>query len=180
MNVFTAPQNVDSMIMKSKEIERKFLVKNDNWKKVLSKKHPPMIISHAYIVNQDDVSIRVQVREREALDEQKAAINIKVPPRGLVRNETELPMDWFDGVQLIASLQGHVPIIAKVRSFVDYTEDGTLYWEIDEFKTYGIEHLVLAELEIPYCDFEIVLPEWIGEEVTDNPEFYGTQIAMRI
>lgn len=56
----------------------------------------------------------------------------------------------------------------------------SLVWEIDVFA--GLD-LVLAELEIPYVEFEVVFPPWLAphvvREVTDEPAFRNFAIAGR-
>jgi len=159
------------------EIERKFLVKNDSWKRHLSKNHLPMAISQAYIVNEPEISIRVQYRLRRINREWErgSAVNIKTPREGLVRDETELPIEWQTALRIIEAHRSTRHVIDKVRSFVDITE--TRYWEIDEFAA-DLKGLVVAEIELPAADFDFELPSWVGEEVTDDPRYYNARLAL--
>ena len=160
------------------EIERKFLIKDHSWREQLSEKHPMMHISHCYLVNKPEVTIRLQYRYRPHLDERKAAINIKSPREGISRKEIELPFDPEEAIKIFRELRKTHLVIDKVRSFIDI--DDELYWEIDEFLTESLKGLILAEVEIPSEDFELALPEWVGEEVTENREYYNAYLAAHM
>lgn len=163
--------------MSSLEIERKFLVTNDDWKTQLSTKHPKMFIEQAYVFNEPEMTIRIQYRERYGVDH-KASINIKMPRAGLIRNETEHDIDWAKAATIINQLQGKYPVIRKERSFVDINDK--MYWEIDEFLNDEIKGLVLAEVELRVPDAKFDMPSWVGEEVTDDPQFCNAMIAERL
>jgi CYTH domain-containing protein len=67
------------------------------------------------------------------------------------------------------------PIIEKIRYEVDW--EG-LTWEVDEFL--GVNSgLVVAEVELEDADREITLPEWIGEDVTDDPRYFNSNLVAR-
>ena len=40
-----------------------------------------------------------------------------------------------------------------------------LVWEVDEFEG-ALAGLVLAEVELPSSQTEVVLPSWVGQEIT--------------
>ena len=48
--------------------------------------------------------------------------------------------------------------------------------EIDEFHG-SLEGLVVAEIELSSPDESIILPAWIGEEVSDDPRYYNSSLA---
>jgi len=50
-------------------------------------------------------------------------------------------------------------------------------WEIDVFHGEN-EGLIVAEVEIPSEDYDLTLPEWIREEVTDDVRYYNSNLAI--
>ena len=64
------------------------------------------------------------------------------------------------------------PIIEKVRYSIEH--DGLL-WEVDEFEGENAG-LVIAEVELARADQTILLPDWIGEEVTDDARYYNASL----
>ena len=71
-----------------------------------------------------------------------------------------------------------MPSIEKVRHFAKI--DGNLRWEIDCFISDKLQHLIIAEVELPFADYpDFEKPDWIGEEVTDNPLFSNAILAER-
>lgn len=65
--------------------------------------------------------------------------------------------------------------IEKIRHLIKF--EGKL-WEVDVF--INPSDLVIAEVELSRPDEEIVIPEWVGEEVTGNPEYFNSQIIKKI
>ena len=53
-----------------------------------------------------------------------------------------------------------------------------LKWEIDEFEGEN-KGLILAEIELTHEDQKIELPEWIGDEVTGNPDYYNASLIKK-
>jgi CYTH domain-containing protein len=64
------------------------------------------------------------------------------------------------------------PLIEKMRYEI---EAGDLTWEIDEFGGVN-EGLIIAEVELDDEEQEIVLPTWIGEEVTHDPRYFNSNL----
>jgi len=57
--------------------------------------------------------------------------------------------------------------LAKTRYLVPH---GQLTWQVDVYK--GIlTGVILAEVELPSERAELVLPIWVGREVTGNPDY---------
>jgi CYTH domain-containing protein len=59
------------------------------------------------------------------------------------------------------------PIIEKTRYVVPHNN---LLWEVDVHEGV-LQGLVLAEIELEHEEQELVLPSWIGREVTDDPRY---------
>lgn len=65
------------------------------------------------------------------------------------------------------------PIIEKFR----YTcKIDDLTWEIDEFLGDNTG-LVIAEVELPEENYPIILPDWIGKEVTGDTQYYNSNLV---
>lgn len=47
---------------------------------------------------------------------------------------------------------------------------GEQKWEVDFFLEEN-EGLIIAEIELPSLESPLVLPEWVGEEVSQDPRY---------
>jgi adenylate cyclase len=56
-------------------------------------------------------------------------------------------------------------------------QQGAHLWEVDEFlgKNRG---LVVAEVELSDPSESIIFPPWIGKEVTGDPRYYNSSLAV--
>ena len=147
------------------EIERKFLLKNDQWRALVSRK---MAISQGYLTEFDENS-KSSVRIR--LQDNKANINVKSATLGISRSEYEYEVPVDEAREMLDTLCVR-PVIDKTRYIVEL--DG-LVWEIDEF--YGEnEGLLVAEVELDSAAQAIELPNWIGEEVSEDSRYYNVSL----
>ena len=78
------------------------------------------------------------------------------------------------GDEIVSSKQH--PSITKTR-FHWKGEDG-MVWEVDEFEG-GLAGLVLAEIELPNIDHEVILPEWLGMEITGLHQWSNSTLAHK-
>ena len=170
-----------------KEIERKFLVIGEGWRD--EAEESKQMIDQVYVVNTPEVTMRIRNRiayPRESVIDARASITIKTPRTGLTRNEIDLKMDHTAALHLIAELKDNFPSIQKVRHFVKIA-DSLLRWEIDCFVSKGLQDLIIAEVELPFEGYpgnegsgsDWVKPDWIGEEVTNDPLFSNAMLAER-
>jgi adenylate cyclase len=145
-----------------REIERKFLLDNDDWRAVVVK-HERM--TQGYLASGPHASIRVRVAGAEA------ALNIK--SGGLVASRLEyeysIPVD--EARELLALCPA--PLIDKTRHFVPH---GEFEWEVDEFHGDN-EGLIVAELELEHESQEFPRPSWLGVEVTHLERYYNVRLA---
>ena len=51
-------------------------------------------------------------------------------------------------------------------------------WEVDEFHG-RLAPLVVAEIELDDPDADVVLPSWVGREVTDDPAYTNGALSRR-
>ena len=144
------------------EIERKFLVKNNNWKSEIS--HSTSI-HQGYLAPLSKSSVRVRI-EGDA-----ANINIKSATLGMSRTEYEYTIPLDDAAEMLKNLCEE-PQINKTRHYIPANNHT---WEIDEFYDDN-EGLVIAEIELTSEDEDYIKPEWLGEEVTQDKRYYNVNL----
>ena len=148
------------------EIERKFLLKNDDWKPLVTKAH---VIKQGYLQSGMDVTQKSSIRIRISNDE--ANINIKSVDLTMIRQEFEYAIPLADAEQMLATLCDEHQII-KTRYHVPYASH---LWEVDIFEGNN-KGLEFAEIELKHLDETFELPEWIGEEVSDDKRYYNISL----
>ena len=141
------------------EIERKFLLKDESWRKVANNGTQ---FRQGYLSESGPGSVRIRI------EGDLANINIKSATLDMQRMEYEYSIPLSDGHEMLDELCIK-PIIEKTRYHV--TENDTL-WEIDVFKGDN-EGLVVAEVELDSKDEVVKLPDWIGNEVTEDTRYYN-------
>ena len=141
-----------------REIERKFLPKNDAWRAQVRQSRP---MSQGYLASSGNVSVRVRVAGNEAW------LNIKAGGLVASRQEYEYAVPVGEARELLALAEG--PLIEKTRHFVEH---GGSTWEIDEFHGDNLG-LVVAELELDSEDATFARPPWLGVEVTQHRRYYN-------
>jgi adenylate cyclase len=146
-----------------KEIERKFLVRGAAWRG----QGPSRRIRQGYLSRDKERVVRVRLEDRNAW------LTIKSIARGAVRDEFEYAIPPADAEYLLARLC-LPPVIDKTRHEVAV---GGLVWEVDEFHG-SISGLVLAEVELPQADYPLAIPDWVGAEVTGQPEYYNQNLGV--
>ncbi len=150
----------------AREIERKFLLKNQDWKNLAFKQTP---FAQGYLTPLDSYA-KSSVRIR--IEGDKANINIKSLEIGLSRDEYEYSVDLDDAKKMLATLAVG-PVIEKVRYLVKF---GQHTWEIDEFSGDNAG-LVVAEVEMSDENESIEMPDWVGREVTQEKRFYNISLT---
>lgn len=146
------------------EIERKFLVRNDDWR-ISSVDHAN--IRQAYLDANPKVSIRVRIKNNSL-----ATLTLKSSPSSLRRLELEYPIPILEAEALMPLRQGL--IVEKMRHIVPHND---LKWEIDVFSNENLG-LVIAEIELPDEHYPVELPSWIGSEVTGQTQYYNGTLAQ--
>ncbi|HEX3502662.1 MAG TPA: CYTH domain-containing protein [Xanthobacteraceae bacterium] len=150
------------------EIERKFLVRSDDWRKLSTGRSE---IRQAYLDMNPRVSVRVRIR-----DNSKATLTVKSSPAAMRRLELEYPIPTLEAEAMMPLRNGGV--VEKTRHVVPQNAvDRELAWEIDEFSGANAG-LVIAEIELPSEDYPVELPPWIGQEVTGQKQYYNGSLAM--
>ena len=151
----------------AREIERKFLLRNQEWKKQAYQKTR---FAQGYLNDITEATAKSSVRVR--LEGDKANMNIKSLEIGLSRDEYEYEIPYDEGRRMLNTLAVG-PVIEKDRYLVRF---GNHVWEIDEF--FGDNAgLVVAEVELVSEEEQIELPSWVGQEVTNEAKFYNVSLS---
>ncbi len=145
------------------EIEHKFLVKDDSWRKQVFRSQP---ISQGYLASNEQCSVRVRISGDKAL------LNVKSATLGTSRLEFEYEVPLKDAREILEKLCSK-PLIEKTRHCVRY---GGHVWEIDVFEGAN-EGLVVAEVELSRDKEHFAHPQWLGEEVTHERRYYNAALA---
>ncbi len=146
------------------EIERKFLVKNDDYKLQSSRYHH---IIQAYLSRDPARTVRIRIKDATAYITIKGASNTS----GTTRFEWEKEIPVAEARELIRLAEPGV--IEKVRYIVP--ANNLLFFEVDEFLGEH-EGLVVAEIELPDENTPFDKPEWLGEEVTGQSQYYNSSM----
>ena len=147
------------------EIERKFLVANNEWRQSAVRS---VSIRDGLIAVYKDRKVRVRICE------DIATIAIKGPRIGIVRPEFEYAIPIADAERMLATICQD-DTLEKQRFFVD---DAGATWQVD---VYGgvLEGVVIAEIELKQESQELILPCWIGKEVTGDPFYKKVNMRAR-
>jgi len=145
-----------------KEIERKYLVIGDTWKKLAV----GVLYRQGYLSLKQECSVRVRIAGT------KGALTVKGISKGISRSEFEYEIPLVDAQEMLDTLCLK-PLIEKLRYRIAY--QGHL-WEVDEFLGDN-QGLVVAEVELKDPDEKVELPNWIGQEVSDDDRYFNSQLV---
>lgn len=154
----------------AKEIERKFLVKNQEWRGRVGDRESGgegVLYTQGYLPTcSEECTVRVRVANNRGF------ITIKGPTSGATRMEYEYEIPLADANEMLENLC-QKPLIIKKRYKI---KEGPITWEIDEFLGEN-QGLIIAEVELKDESQPLTLPNWVGEEVTFKPEYYNVNLA---
>jgi len=142
------------------EIERKFLVRGE-----LPDGDDTQIVQ-AYLSLDLERIVRVRIESG------RATLTIKGKPTGISRPEFEYAIPEPDAVELLKLAVGQP--IEKTRRRI---ASGGSTWEVDIFGGAN-QGLVVAELELQSESDEFERPEWLGDEVTDDPRYANCNLIQ--
>ncbi len=144
------------------EIERKFLVLNDQYKE----NSPGITCRQGYIYSDRNKSIRVRTMDDQGF------LTIKYDSKGISRTEFEYSIPLHDAKKMLDQLC-EKPLIEKIRYKIPF--DG-FTWDVDEFLGAN-SGLVLAEIELEYEAQPFSKPSWIGREVSGDTRYYNSNLV---
>lgn len=144
-----------------KEIEKKFLIVNDDWRH-LGQGEP---YCQGYLNADKGRTVRVRTINNRGI------LTIKGPSVGAARLEYEYDIPIEEAREMLNELC-HKPLIEKTRYKIPYAG---FTWEVDEF-TGENEGLVFSEIELEYEGQQFERPSWVGKEVTDDSRYYNANL----
>ena len=146
------------------EIERRFLIKNDNWKEFINKK---IYIEQGYLSKSlDDWIIRVRLVGKNS------KIALKKHIKGFTNFEFEYSIPRSDAEIIMSNLSN---TIKKDRFFLEIEKKS---WIIDCFKenNYPLE---IAEIELSNEKEDLILPTFISKEITGLKDYSNLSLANK-
>ena len=146
------------------EIERKFLVVGDAWRRDVSRSER---MAQGYLAGPPASRCSVRVRIADG----SAHLNIKSATPGIERDEYEYGIPLADAERMLETLAGQR--VEKIRHHVRI--EGHLF-EVDEFLGDNAG-LVVAEIELAHVDAAFPRPAWLGREVSDLARYYNLHLA---
>ncbi len=139
------------------EIERKFLVASDGWKRNTIKS---IRLRDGLIAAVDGRKVRVRIADDRGM------LTVKGARTGYARDEFEYAIPLVDAEAMLAHhCEGR--IVTKTRHLV--REEGFTF-EVD---VYGdlLDGIIIAEAELSFANQTFPRPSWLGEEVTGRSEY---------
>tara|TARA_Y100001978_G_scaffold174650_1_gene166383 strand:- start:721 stop:1197 length:477 start_codon:yes stop_codon:yes gene_type:complete len=143
------------------EIERRFLIQNNNWEKSIQRKSK--IIQGYLNTNSKDWSVRIRSENN------KFKLTLKKYINHASNYEFEYQIPQHDGEIIISTIEN--PII-KDRFYI-LLNDKT--WIIDRFKEEN-DPLEIAEVELHHIDEAFAMPDFVSKEITDLKRFSNFEL----
>ena len=145
------------------EIERRFLVKNEDWrsKVILSED-----FSQAYLnSNIDEWTVRIRI-----INNNQAYITLKSSLNGFTNYEFEYQIPIQDAIELFNLSKNK---ITKTRYQLKIDEKD---WVVDSFKGLN-SSLTIAEIELDSESEKIQIPAWCKQEITGIKSLSNASLA---
>ena len=144
------------------EIERRFLVKNDEWREFITKK---TLIEQGYLTNNiNDWIIRIRFNGE----------NFKIALKKHIKNFTNFEFEYLipnkDGEKIMSNISN------KIKKDRFYLEVEKRNWIIDCFKGKNFP-LEIAEIELQKEEEKLNLPNFISKEITGLNNFFNINLA---
>tara|TARA_A100001388_G_scaffold101588_1_gene74051 strand:+ start:358 stop:825 length:468 start_codon:yes stop_codon:yes gene_type:complete len=148
----------------SLEIERRFLIKNDNWKEFIKKK---VFIEQGYLSKDlEDWIIRIRFTGKDF------KIALKKHIKSFTNYEFEYTIPRKEGETIMSNITN---IIKKERFFLEVERKS---WIVDCFKddNYPLE---IAEIELTNEDEDLSLPTFISKEITGLKHYSNFSLTKK-
>ena len=146
------------------EIERRFLIKNDNWKEFITEK---IFIEQGYLSKSlDNWIIRIRFTGQDF------KIAFKKHIKSFTNFEFEYSIPQKDGETIMSNLSN---TIKKERFFLEVENKS---WIIDCFKenNYPLE---IAEIELSNEEEDLSLPSFISKEITGLTDYSNFSLSNK-
>ena len=145
------------------EIERRFLIKNNEWKKYITKK---TLIEQGYLTNKlDDWIIRIRFNGQ----------NFKIALKKHIKNFTNFEFEYLipncDGERIMSNITN---LIKKERFYLEVEKK---IWIVDCFQeeNYPLE---IAEIELSREEEKFNHPTFISKEITGLKKFSNLSLSI--
>ena len=148
----------------SLEIERKFLVENEDFK---TDAYQKKLLKQGYLNSDKNRTVRVRIAD----DKSFITIKGKSNSTGTTRFEWEKEIDLLEAEQLLLLCEPSV--IDKTRFYV---KSENHIFEVDEFYSDN-QGLIVAEIELNSENEQFKKPSWLGKEVTGNIKYYNSSLS---
>lgn len=151
------------------EIEHKFLLKNDNWRKLDVEKK---LYQQAYVSTNSGTTVRVRI-----VGDDVAYLTLKGKRSGklgISRTEFEYEIPVADA-QLMIDEYVDSAVVKKYRYLIPYAGK---VWELDEFLGDNAG-LIVVEIELESEDEAFEKPEWVGECVSDDRRYGNAHLSRK-
>ena len=146
------------------EIERKFLLRNDSWRRSAVS---CSLLRQAYAHFQGNPHLTLRIRQTD----DQAFLTLKGPVSGCSRSEYEYPIPLADAKNLLEEFCEK----GQIEKYRYHVPAGGKVWEVDEFLGANAG-LIIAEIELESPDEVFERPEWLGREVTGEIRFYNSHL----
>lgn len=143
----------------AKEIERKFVVKNNLW----NCKEGEDIVQ-GYLSYRKEATVRVRIKKC------RAYLTVKGATENITRNEFEYEIPIEDAIEMLKLCE------KKIEKTRYYEKAGEHTFEVDVFKGDN-EGLIVAEIELKSEDEDFIKPDWLGEEVSDDARYFNSNLV---
>lgn len=148
------------------EIERKFLITSDAFKKEAYKNTR---IVQGFLNTHPNRTVRVRIKGSKGFLTVKGKSN----EAGTIRTEWEKEIGVSEAESLLKLCQE--VIIEKMRYEI---KAGKHIFEVDEFFGDNLG-LTIAEIELNSENESFLQPTWLGEEVTGDIKYYNSQLSKQ-
>lgn len=148
------------------EIERKFLVTSEDFKKEAFAKHQ---IAQGYLNSNPDRTVRIRIKGESGF----LTIKGKNNDSGTTRFEWETEIALMEAKPLLDLCQKG--ILLKTRYEIQV---GKHVYEVDVFHGEN-EGLIIAEIELSSEQEVFEKPNWLGKEVTGDNRYYNSYISQK-
>ena len=143
------------------EIERKFLVKGDSWRKLAQ----PELFRQGYLAASENCLVRLRTEGN------RGVLTIKGKRRGIAGSEFEYEIPVDDAMEMLKLAISNP--VEKIRYKIQYEEH---LWEVDVFSGKN-EGLIIAEIELKSENQSFLKPRWILDEVSEDRRFYNSYLS---
>ncbi len=144
------------------EIERKYLVSNDSWRKHAS---GGVAFCLAYLTANKKRIVRIRT-----IDMARAVLTVKFRTSRLRREELEYDIPYADALEMLSYATALVEKTRYQAGYLGYV------WDIDVYDGANAG-LVLAEIELDTEGDHPPRPPWLGQEVTGISAYSNRTLA---